>query len=69
MRDCCTPQKPCGLGGGDCDVDQDCKGDLICGIFSDCVKPPGGIDWPPNVHCCIAKRNSYDTISLMVIIL
>merc|ERR1711970_1439706 len=37
---CCTPEKPCGLGEGDCDGPLDgglsdgdlgCKGDLVCG--------------------------------------
>merc|ERR1711915_1106686 len=28
---CCTPDKKCGLGGGDCDSDKDCKAGLKCG--------------------------------------
>lgn len=28
--DACTPSNPCGLGEGDCDADEDCKGGLIC---------------------------------------
>merc|ERR1712001_522188 len=39
-RRCCTPEKPCGLGEGDCDGPLDggthdghqgCRGDLVCG--------------------------------------
>ena len=29
--DCCSVEEPCGLGQGDCDVDIECAGDLICG--------------------------------------
>lgn len=28
--DCCTPDKPCAEGEGDCDTDDDCQGDLVC---------------------------------------
>ena len=31
MHTCCTQSSPCGLGQGDCDLDTDCKNDLICG--------------------------------------
>ena len=71
-RNCCTPDKPCGLGGGDCDEDEDCKGDLICGLrqlnSNNCVNEPDGIEWPDNDDCCIAKRNSYDIIYTIVIL-
>jgi hypothetical protein len=26
----CTPEEPCSLCQGDCDVDDDCEGDLVC---------------------------------------
>merc|ERR1711953_235784 len=29
---CCTSANPCGLGEGDCDRDDQCSGDLTCGI-------------------------------------
>jgi len=29
--DCCTAERPCKVGDGDCDKDQDCAGDLVCG--------------------------------------
>merc|ERR1712002_713179 len=30
-RACCTVDNPCGLGGGNCDADAHCQGDLVCG--------------------------------------
>ena len=28
---CCTPDKQCDLDEGDCDTDEDCLGDYVCG--------------------------------------
>ena len=28
---CCTKESPCQHGGGDCDMDEECAGDLVCG--------------------------------------
>ena len=28
---CCTDSTPCGKGDGDCDFNEDCSGDLVCG--------------------------------------
>ena len=43
---CCTPSSPCGQGKGDCDNDDDCAGDLVCGkdncgrgALDCCVRP------------------------------
>jgi len=33
--DCCNPTTKCGEGEGDCDTDDDCVGDLICGSSRD----------------------------------
>ena len=30
-RECCTETNPCKEGQGDCDTDEECRGDLICG--------------------------------------
>lgn len=41
---CCSASEPCGEGEGDCDLDEDCRGGLICGqnvggtMFDICVK-------------------------------
>ena len=72
LRNCCTPDTPCGLGGGDCDSNHDCKGDLICGRYqansNNCKNEPAiGLIWPANTDCCIAKRNSNDFVSIILI--
>ena len=28
---CCTTNNPCEINQGDCDYDDQCKGDLVCG--------------------------------------
>ena len=43
---CCTPDHPCDLGEGDCDEDDDCLGDYICG-FDICESP-----FPDGHDCC-----------------
>ena len=30
-RECCSVFNPCGEGAGDCDEDDECAGDLVCG--------------------------------------
>merc|ERR1711970_101738 len=55
---CCTPEKPCGLGEGDCDGPLDgglsdgdlgCKGDLVCGS-NNCQK--FGLYFHKSDDCC-----------------
>ena len=29
--ECCTKEHKCGIGEGDCDKDEECEGNLICG--------------------------------------
>ena len=29
---CCSPLNPCVDGEGDCDNDNDCEGNLVCGV-------------------------------------
>merc|ERR1719430_2063126 len=57
-RRCCTPEKPCGLGEGDCDGPLDggdhdghagCQGDLVCGS-NNCQK--FGSYFHPKDDCC-----------------
>ena len=45
--DCCTALHPCELGGGDCDNDGECAGNLVCGS-NNC----GGI-FESTADCCI----------------
>ena len=46
---CCTKENPCELGGGDCDDDSECSGDLVCG-YNNCrdFHPTAG----PTHDCC-----------------
>ena len=46
----CTLQSPCPLNQGDCDNDQDCLGDLTCGI-QNCEDQR----FPENADCCTGK--------------
>ena len=56
--DCCNPVSQCGLGEGDCDTDDDCYGDLICGGLKDksnnCKNDFAypGIAWMEKADCC-----------------
>ena len=31
LTDCCNATHPCDIGQGDCDKDEDCLGNLVCG--------------------------------------
>ena len=54
---CCTPQNPCPEGEGDCEIDNDCSGDLVCGNNNckqfgsfyhekdDCCVKPDPVQW------------------------
>ena len=39
---CCSKDSPCDIGGGDCDNDSHCAGNLICGE-NNCVEFNTGI--------------------------
>ena len=43
---CCTVDKPCGIGEGDCDLDSECIGALVCG------KDNCGQEFNPQADCC-----------------
>ena len=47
--DCCSADIPCGLGEGDCDTDDECAGDLVCGT-NNCINE--GTDFTPQADCC-----------------
>ena len=49
---CCSSANPCNVNQGDCDTNEDCIGDLVCGI-SNCI----GSEFPPNVDCCESQGN------------
>ena len=46
---CCSKKEPCAIGGGDCDRDSHCEGDLKCGS-NNCRK--FGEHWGKTVDCC-----------------
>ena len=46
--DFCTPNDPCGLDQGDCDVHQDCQTGFACGS-NNC---PDSLGLNPDVDCC-----------------
>ena len=48
---CCTASNPCGLNGGDCDNDNDCLGNLRCGLNN--CRAVGGPQFHPVADCCI----------------
>ena len=45
-HECCSVDHPCGRGEGDCDKDDECTVDTICGT-DNC-----GPDFPPGFDCC-----------------
>ena len=65
--DCCTLEKPCGLGEGSCNSDGDCMSSLVCGK-NNCNKTGGGL-----VNCCVTmwerpgSYQYYEYILLLII--
>ena len=49
-QSCCSPSSPCGLREGDCDHDNECAGDLVCGD-NNCAAGDSDMD------CCTSKCN------------
>ena len=49
-QSCCTSSSPCGLREGDCDHDDECAGDLVCGD-NNCAAGDSDMD------CCTSKYN------------
>ena len=52
---CCSSYFQCDLGEGDCDKDEDCLGDYICGD-NNCVSP-----FPANHDCCTTSGENFKT--------
>ena len=46
FRSCCTISNQCGIGQGDCDFDNQCSGDLVCG-HNNCPS-----HFPQHADCC-----------------
>ena len=51
LGSCCTSSAPCGEGQGDCDHDDQCAGDLVCGT-DNCAAGHRNMD------CCTSKFES-----------
>ena len=56
--DCCTSQNPCGLNSGDCDLNDHCMNDLVCGI-ANC-----GEGFPANADCCVTSGTYISCLTL-----
>ena len=50
---CCQPYNQCSIGQGDCDTDEDCKGNLVCGN-NNC----DGKGFDNTDDCCIEPGNN-----------
>ena len=45
--ECCGTKRLCGINQGDCDYDEDCFGDLVCGE-DNCPSP-----FRSDADCCV----------------
>jgi len=52
-KECCSIEEPCGLGEGDCDIDDECAGDLVCGK-NNCLRNGSGFN--KKSDCCAIPR-------------
>jgi len=55
---CCTSSEPCGLFEGDCDNDDECKGNFKCGEKHNCLDLNPGSSFSPGADCCYDPNNS-----------
>ena len=61
---CCSSVRQCNVGGGDCDDDSECHGDLVCG--SDNCKAEfsvGGSSWAGTADCCKPAVGNYTGVN------
>ena len=52
---CCSAAFPCALGGGDCDNDDQCQGNLVCGAdncLSEFSSNGHNPNWIMGADCC-----------------
>ena len=50
--DCCTSENPCKKDGGDCDDDNQCEGDLVCGEDNCKESWIGTMNFKATTDCC-----------------
>ena len=55
-KSCCTKEHPCSQWEGDCDNDDECKHDLVCGS-NNCPRKTG-MEWDEYDDCCF-RGNVY----------
>merc|ERR550539_274600 len=63
---CCSDASPCMLGGGDCDDDSQCEGDLVCGS-DNCLSDfsSTGSNWVEGADCCKANEDPTGPVTTM----
>ena len=52
---CCTPSNQCNVNEGDCDVDSDCSGSLVCGTNNCQATALPGSNWISSADCCVGR--------------
>ena len=62
MQECCSKSRPCHDGQGDCDYNEHCAGELICGR-SNC-----GPEFPYGMDCCVKSTDSDECLSSKTIL-
>merc|ERR1719412_380905 len=55
-NECCSAEEPCGLGEGDCDSDDECAGDMVCGTNNCLQKRRNEKLFTPQADCCELPR-------------
>ena len=65
---CCTKYNQCSQWEGDCDNDDECKADLICGNNNCPIKT--GMEWDESDDCCVQGKREpiFLRISMIFII-
>ena len=60
-EDCCADREGgCNEGVGDCDGDEQCAGDLVCGA-DNCAALWPALGYPPESDCCVSQANAQRT--------
>ena len=55
VADCCTKKEPCWLGEGDCDDDDHCVDDLLCGTDNCDVR----LGFLKEADCCTDQKGNF----------
>ena len=68
---CCSAAFPCTLGGGDCDNDGQCDGNLVCGsdnCANDFSSNGHNPVWGTGADCCRGDLNDSNAITILDIL-